>query len=96
MLNPKVPTKTAAIVKIAGLSILFSISSAVLSNAAYASATVSERSQPITQPASQFQPIDQPLITKAIVTISGVGLIGLELWWFLGSKPQAKPEQEDR
>ncbi|BAU11011.1 hypothetical protein LEP3755_15040 [Leptolyngbya sp. NIES-3755] len=30
-----------------------------------------------------FQRIEQPLVNKAIVTIGGLGLIGLELWWFL-------------
>jgi plastocyanin domain-containing protein len=37
----------------------------------------------------QFQPIEQPLSNKVIVTLGGLGLIGLELWWFLLNKPQA-------
>ncbi|MBW4536376.1 MAG: cupredoxin domain-containing protein [Pleurocapsa minor HA4230-MV1] len=36
----------------------------------------------------QFQPIEQPLSNKIIVTVGGLGLIGLELWWFLLSKPK--------
>jgi plastocyanin domain-containing protein len=37
----------------------------------------------------QFQPIEQPLSNKIIVTVGGLGLIGLELWWFLFSKPKS-------
>lgn len=42
-------------------------------------------------PASQtgFHPIDQPPWVKAAVTLGGLGLISLELWWFLLSKPQS-------
>ncbi|MEH1767865.1 MAG: hypothetical protein V7L27_06620 [Nostoc sp.] len=32
---------------------------------------------------SQFQRIEQPLGLKVGVAIAGLGLIGLELWWFL-------------
>jgi plastocyanin domain-containing protein len=43
------------------------------------------------QPApTEFQRIDQPLINKIVVTLSGIGLIGLELWWFLLSKPKSQ------
>ena len=37
---------------------------------------------------SQFQRIEQPLANKIVVTLGGLGLIGLELWWFLLSKPK--------
>lgn len=37
----------------------------------------------------QFQAIDQPLSNKILVTIGGIGLIGLELWWFLLNKPKS-------
>jgi plastocyanin domain-containing protein len=37
----------------------------------------------------QFQRIEQPLSNKIIVTVGGLGLIGLELWWFLASKPKS-------
>jgi plastocyanin domain-containing protein len=40
---------------------------------------------------SQFRRIDQPLSNKVAVTLGGLGLVGLELWWFLLSKP--KPQQ---
>lgn len=38
----------------------------------------------------QFQRIGQPLWVKAAVTAGGLGLIGLELWWFLLSKPKSR------
>lgn len=38
----------------------------------------------------EFQQIDQPLWVKGIVTAGGLGLIGLELWWFLFSKPKSR------
>lgn len=33
----------------------------------------------------RFQKVEQPLAIKLLVTAGGMGLIGLELWWFLGS-----------
>ncbi len=39
---------------------------------------------------TQFQRIDQPLANKVAVTLGGLGLIGLELWWFLFSKPKSQ------
>jgi plastocyanin domain-containing protein len=39
-----------------------------------------------------FQRIDQPLSNKIAVTVGGLGLIGLELWWFLWSKPKSRHE----
>ncbi|BAS56675.1 MULTISPECIES: hypothetical protein [Leptolyngbya] len=44
------------------------------------------------QPAQtgQFHRIEQPLENKAIVTLGGIGLISLELWWFLSSKPKRR------
>lgn len=43
------------------------------------------------QPTEQtegFRRIEQPLGNKVAVTLGGLGLIGLELWWFLFSKPK--------
>jgi plastocyanin domain-containing protein len=37
----------------------------------------------------QFQPIEQPLTNKVIVTLVGLGLISWELWWFLLNKQQS-------
>jgi plastocyanin domain-containing protein len=38
----------------------------------------------------EFKRIEQPLEVKLGVTAVGVGLIGLELWWFLLSKSRSK------
>ncbi len=35
---------------------------------------------------NQFHQIEQPLSLKAVVTVGGIALIGLELWWFIFSK----------
>jgi plastocyanin domain-containing protein len=35
---------------------------------------------------SQFPRIEQPLSLKVSVTLGGIALIGLELWWFLLSR----------
>ncbi|WP_225894589.1 cupredoxin domain-containing protein [Leptolyngbya sp. O-77] len=43
-----------------------------------------------TEKAEQFQRIEQPLWAKVAVTAGGLGLIGLELWWFLLSKPKSR------
>ncbi len=51
---------------------------------------------------AQFRRIEQPLGLKIGVTVGGIALIGLELWWFLWSKTKAEEllrwgaeEQED-
>lgn len=38
----------------------------------------------------QFRRIEQPIWVKGTVTAGVLGLIGLELWWFLLSKPKSK------
>jgi plastocyanin domain-containing protein len=45
--------------------------------------------EPTTQN-TQFRRIEQPLGNKVAVTLGGLGLIGLELWWFLLSKPKSQ------
>ncbi len=40
---------------------------------------------------NQFRRIEQPLGVKVGVTVGGIALIGLELWWFLLSKTKAPP-----
>ena len=45
---------------------------------------------PAAQSSGQFQRIEQPLWSRAAVTGAGLGLIGLELWWFLLSKPKSR------
>ncbi len=41
-------------------------------------------------PTNQFRRIEQPFELKLGITLGGVALIGLELWWFLLSKTQAQ------
>lgn len=43
-----------------------------------------------TEQTSEFQRIEQPLSSKIAVTVGGLSLIGLELWWFLFSKPKSR------
>lgn len=45
---------------------------------------------------SQFERIEQPLWLKGAVTVGGLGLIGLELWWFLLSKPKSQKAKTER
>ncbi len=57
---------------------------------------------PIEMPASssnattQFRRIEQPLGLKAAVTLGGLGLIGLELWWFRFSKTKAQKAEANQ
>jgi plastocyanin domain-containing protein len=44
----------------------------------------------------QFRPVEQPLVLKAIVTLGGLGLIGLELWWFLFSQPKGQKTESQQ
>jgi plastocyanin domain-containing protein len=57
-------------------------------------AQIHQRTHPTeTSSTSEFQRIEQPLWLKGAVTAAGLGLIGLELWWFLGSKPKSRSAQ---
>jgi len=76
--------KTALIGSIASLGVVLGIASgkaiAQTSHQTHSSDTVQT---------NQFQRIEQPLSNKVVVTLGGLGLIGLELWWFLLSKPKS-------
>ncbi len=51
-----------------------------------------EASREMTHPSTPnrtFQRLEQPLEVKLGVTAAGLVLMGLELWWFLGSKPRS-------
>lgn len=43
-----------------------------------------------TEQSNSFRRIDQPLWLKGAVTVGGIGLIGLELGWFLLSKSKSR------
>ncbi|MGI0483786.1 hypothetical protein ACN4EK_00035 [Pantanalinema rosaneae CENA516] len=45
---------------------------------------------PSTEPTGEFHRIDQPLWVKGAVTVGGLGLIGLELWWFVFNHPRSE------
>lgn len=49
-----------------------------------------------TEQVGEFQRIEQPLWVKGAVTAGGLGLIGLELWWFLLSKPKSRKATTQR
>jgi plastocyanin domain-containing protein len=49
-----------------------------------------------TEQPGQFQRVEQPLWLKAAVTTGGLGLIGLELWWFLFSQPKSRKATTQR
>jgi len=65
---------------IAGLGFLFGIASSV---------ATAEMPTHSSEQTSQFRRIEQPIALKVGVTLGGLGLIGLELWWFLFSKNKA-------
>ena len=45
---------------------------------------------------TQFRRIEQPLGLKAGVTVGGIALIGLELWWFLWSKTKSQQAETNQ
>lgn len=58
-------------------------------------ATVSSvNAAPEAETRDKFDTIPQPLPVKIAVTAGGLALIGLELWWFLGSKTEAQQAAE--
>ncbi len=42
----------------------------------------------------QFQRVEQPLSLKVAVTVGGLALMGVELWWFLFSKTSSQQAKE--
>lgn len=80
--------KTAIIGSIASLGLGIGIASGVA--VAQMPHEMNERHSSNTEQTAQFRRIEQPLANKVAVTLSGLGLIGLELWWFLLSKPKSR------
>jgi plastocyanin domain-containing protein len=60
------------------------------SNAAFAQETHQDKTHSTSEQTGEFQHIEQPLWLKGAVTTGGLGLIGLELWWFVFSKPKSR------
>ncbi|MBD2493497.1 hypothetical protein [Nostoc sp. FACHB-280] len=48
---------------------------------------------PKESPNTQFRRIEQPLLMKGAVTAGGLALMGLEIWWFLLSKPKLSSDR---
>lgn len=57
---------------------------------AVAQMTDQEMSPSSPEQKSVFKKVEQPLWIKSAVTAGGLGLIGLELWWFIRSKPRSQ------
>jgi plastocyanin domain-containing protein len=68
----------------------FGILLGVSSGGAFAQIPHDEHHPEQAEQTGEFQRIDQPLWVKGAVTVGGLGLIGLELWWFLLSKPKSR------
>ncbi|RUR75349.1 cupredoxin domain-containing protein [Chlorogloeopsis fritschii PCC 9212] len=81
--------KIAIIGSVASLGLVFGIAS----NKAVAQMSHEHMQPSQTKQTSQFRRIQQPLWVKGAVTAGGLGLIGLELWWFLLSKPKSQKAQ---
>jgi plastocyanin domain-containing protein len=71
--------KTTLVSSLASLGIALGVASGQA--AAQMSSEQMQHSE--TEQKSQFRRIEQPLWSKSAVTVGGLGLIGLELWWFL-------------
>jgi plastocyanin domain-containing protein len=68
---------------LAGFGLVLGVSSASMAQ------TPHDQMQP-SEPTTSFRRIDQPLWLKGAVTAGGIGLIGVELWWFLFSKSKSR------
>lgn len=80
--------KTAIIGSLAGLGVGLGMASGVA--VAQMPHDRNERHLSNTEQTGQFHRIEQPLGNKVAVTLGGLSLIGLELWWFLLSKPKSQ------
>jgi plastocyanin domain-containing protein len=77
--------KKAVIGSLVSLGFTFGVASGKADSQMTHSMPSSENSQ-----TNQFHRIEQPLWVKGAVTVGGLGLIGLEIWWFLLSKPKSQ------
>ncbi len=60
------------------------------------SGAIAQMNHQMPEKTTQLHRIEQPLWLKGAVTVGGLALIGLELWWFLLSKPKShKAEGEE-
>ncbi|KAB8314932.1 hypothetical protein SD81_033545 [Tolypothrix campylonemoides VB511288] len=82
-------SKKAIFSSIASLGFFFSVASGEAVAQTTSEILNTEKSQ-----MSAFRPIQQPLWVKAAVTSGGLALIGLEIWWFVLSKPKSHQKAE--
>ncbi|MBD2568718.1 cupredoxin domain-containing protein [Anabaena lutea] len=76
--------------------ILASIASLGLAFSVASDKAVAQMNHEMRSQTTQFRRIEQPFWVKGTVTRVGLGLIGLEIWWFLLSKPKSqKAEAHD-
>lgn len=68
----------------------FSILLGIAAGGGFAQTPHDEHYKEESKQTGEFQRIDQPLWVKGVVMTGGLGLIGLELWWFLFSKPKSQ------
>jgi plastocyanin domain-containing protein len=80
--------KTTIIGSIASLGFVIEITSGVA--VAQITHDLGKMQSPNIEQPGQFRRLEQPLENKVAVTLGGLGLIGLELWWFLLSKPKSR------
>ncbi|MBW4631378.1 MAG: cupredoxin domain-containing protein [Iphinoe sp. HA4291-MV1] len=80
--------KTAIISSIASLGLVLGIASSKV--VAQISHEMNQMQPSETEQTGQFRRIEQPLVNKVAVTLGGLGLIGLELWWFGAAKPKSR------
>lgn len=78
-------SKIGLLVSVIGLGICFSQGASAVAQMPH-----SEMPSAVHEQTGQFRRIEQPFWLKATVTASGLGLIGLELWWFLLSQPRLR------
>ncbi|MDF0551994.1 hypothetical protein [Kamptonema sp. UHCC 0994] len=81
-------TQVLLLRKLAGLGLSIGITLLPISGA-IAAESHSNLSNNSAHKNAQFESIEQPLVNKVAVTLGGLGLIGLELWWFLFSKSKS-------
>ncbi|MBN8560126.1 MAG: cupredoxin domain-containing protein [Leptolyngbya sp. UWPOB_LEPTO1] len=75
--------KSWMIGSLAGFGLMLGASSASIAQMSH------DQKQP-SEPTTSFRRIDQPLWLKGAVTAGGIGVIGVELWWFLFSKSKSR------
>ncbi|MBW4443767.1 MAG: cupredoxin domain-containing protein [Plectolyngbya sp. WJT66-NPBG17] len=69
---------------IASIGLMFGISNQAIAQMPH------EMQMNETEQSNGFRRIDQPLWLKGVLTAGGIGLIGVELWWFLFSKSKSR------